>query len=172
MHCGPNDEMPLPEELRALVGERSEGNPLFTEEIVRMFIDHGVLRATQAERWELAQAVDDVEVPRSIHALIATRLDGLPQDEKALLQDAAVVGRAFWAGAVARLAGSDLGDVRAALGRLRVKEQLAHGRQLFGDIRPTECLARGGTLQRFLVGEGRNQDGFGLAVAQRKCGER
>src|SRR5205085_2537599 len=46
----------LPEELRALVGERSEGNPLFTEEIVRMFIDHGVLRATQAERWELAQA--------------------------------------------------------------------------------------------------------------------
>jgi class 3 adenylate cyclase len=45
----------LPVELKALVVERSEGNPLFTEEIVRMFIDRGVLRATGAARWELAR---------------------------------------------------------------------------------------------------------------------
>jgi tetratricopeptide (TPR) repeat protein len=115
---------PLPEELRALVTERSEGNPLFTEEIVRMFVDRGVLRATEASRLELAQSVDQVEVPRSIQALIATRLDGLPAEEKSLLQDAAVVGRAFWAGAVARLAGGDPDEVRRALGRLRVKEIL------------------------------------------------
>jgi class 3 adenylate cyclase/tetratricopeptide (TPR) repeat protein len=112
----------LPEELRQLVTERSEGNPLYTEEIVRMFVDQGILRATKASRLELARPVAQVDVPRSIQALIATRLDGLPADEKSLLQDAAVVGRAFWGGAVARLAGRDPAGVRQALGRLRVKE--------------------------------------------------
>src|SRR5207249_4514557 len=89
-----------------------------------MFVDRGVLRATDAARLELALPVDQVEVPRSIQALIATRLDGLPAEEKSLLQDAAVVGRAFWAGAVARLAGAGNDEVRRALGRLRVKEIL------------------------------------------------
>ena len=113
---------PLPEELRTLVTERTEGNPLFTEEIVRMFIDQGVLRATEASRLELARPVDQVEVPHSIHALIATRLDGLPPEEKALLQDASVVGRAFWAGALTKLTARRADDIRQALGRLRVKE--------------------------------------------------
>jgi tetratricopeptide (TPR) repeat protein len=112
----------LPDELRALVTERSEGNPLFTEEIVRMFIDRGVIRATQAQQWEVAGEVAAVDVPRSIQALIATRLDGLPEDEKGLLQDAAVIGRAFWAGAAARLSPAEPDAVRAILGRLRVKE--------------------------------------------------
>jgi class 3 adenylate cyclase/tetratricopeptide (TPR) repeat protein len=113
---------PLPEDLRRLVIERTEGNPLYTEEIVRMFVDQGVLRATQASRLELARPVEQVEVPRSIQALIAARLDGLPAEEKSLLQDAGVVGRTFWSGAVARLAGRDPAEVRQALGRLRVKE--------------------------------------------------
>ncbi len=112
----------VPAALKRLVTERSEGNPLFTEEIVRMFIDRGVLRATEASLWEVAQPIDDVEVPQSIHALIATRLDNLPSEEKAILQDAAVVGRAFWLGAVSRLGDQDAGGAREGLGRLRVKE--------------------------------------------------
>ena len=79
--------------LRAMIVERAEGNPLYTEEIVRMLIDRGVLRATEASRWEVAATVEDVDVPRSIQGLIAARLDGLPDDEKLVLQDAAVVGR-------------------------------------------------------------------------------
>ncbi|MGH2756324.1 MAG: AAA family ATPase, partial [Actinomycetota bacterium] len=97
--------VPLPNELKHLVIERSEGNPLYTEEIVRMFIDRGILRATEGTRWELAAQVQTIEVPRSIQALIAARVDGLPADEKELLQDAAVVGRIFWSGAVAQLSG-------------------------------------------------------------------
>ncbi len=112
----------LPPELKRLVIERSEGNPLYTEEIVRMFIDRGVLRATEAALWEVARSVDEVEVPRSIQGLIAARLDSLPPEEKALLQDAAVVGRAFWLGSVALLGGLDAGRARELLGRLRVKE--------------------------------------------------
>ncbi len=67
-----------PADVRDLIVERSEGNPLYVEEIVRMLIDGGVLRATEASRWEVARPVADVEVPRSIQGLIAARLDGLP----------------------------------------------------------------------------------------------
>ena len=70
-----------------------------------MLIDRGVLRATEASRGRSRPPVADVDVPRSIQGLIAARLDGLPDDEKALLQDAAVVGRMFWLGAVAALLG-------------------------------------------------------------------
>jgi class 3 adenylate cyclase/tetratricopeptide (TPR) repeat protein len=113
---------PVEPELRRTIVERSEGNPLYVEEIVRKLIDDGVLRATDAAKWEVALPVDHVELPRSVQGLIAARLDGLPEDEKAALQDAAVIGRVFWVGAVAELTGRGLGEVRDALGRLRVKE--------------------------------------------------
>ena len=96
----------VPEALRAMIVERAEGNPLYTEEIVRMLIDRGVLRATEASRWEVAATIEDVDVPRSIQGLIATRLDGLPDDEKLVLQDAAVVGREFWLGVGRRALGA------------------------------------------------------------------
>src|SRR5207244_12192505 len=54
--------------------------------------------------------------------LIAARLDGLPEDEKAVLQDAAVVGRVFWVGALVELTKRPIGEVLDVLGRLRVKE--------------------------------------------------
>ncbi len=113
---------PIAPELKRSIVERSEGNPLYVEEIVRKLIDDGVLRATEASRWEIAQPVGDIELPRSVQGLIAARLDGLPDDEKAILQDAAVVGRVFWVGAVAELSGRPVPEVRDALGRLRVKE--------------------------------------------------
>ena len=53
----------------------------------------------------MASSVADVDVPRSIQGLISARLDGLPDEEKSVLQDAAVVGREFWLGAVVRLSG-------------------------------------------------------------------
>ena len=118
-------------ELERTIVERSEGNPLYVEEIVRKLIDDGVLRATEVRRWEVARPVEDVELPRSIQGLIAARLDGLPEDEKAVLQDAAVVGRVFWVGAVAELTGrTRAARSRDALGRLRVKELVAATRAL------------------------------------------
>jgi class 3 adenylate cyclase/tetratricopeptide (TPR) repeat protein len=125
---------PISAELKHTIVERSEGNPLYVEEIVRKLIDDGVLRATEAAKWEVALPVADVELPRSVHGLIAARLDGLPDDEKAVLQDAAVVGRVFWLGAVAELTRRPIGEVRDALGRLRVKEiVLPHEPSSFSD---------------------------------------
>ena len=71
-------------------------------------------------RWR--RSVADVDVPRSIQGLISARLDGLPDEEKSVLQDAAVVGREFWLGAVVRLSGQPPGVIREVLGRLRIKE--------------------------------------------------
>jgi class 3 adenylate cyclase/tetratricopeptide (TPR) repeat protein len=121
-------------EVKHTIVERSEGNPLYVEEIVRKLIDDGVLRATEASRWEVARPVEEVQLPRSVQGLIATRLDSLPEDEKTVLQDAAVVGRVFWVGAVAELTGRSVGEVRDALGRLRVKELvLPHEPSSFSD---------------------------------------
>jgi class 3 adenylate cyclase/tetratricopeptide (TPR) repeat protein len=108
-------------DLMRLVIERSGGNPLYGEEIVRMLIDRGVLRRDEGG-WVVAGSVTDLEVPRSIHALVASRLDSLPEDEKAIVQDAAVVGHDFWLGAVEQLARRNREDVRTLLARLRIKE--------------------------------------------------
>jgi tetratricopeptide (TPR) repeat protein len=125
---------PIAPQLKQSIVERSEGNPLYVEEIVRKLIDDGVLRATEASRWEIAKPVAGIELPRSIQGLIAARLDGLPDDEKAVLQDAAVVGRVFWVGAVVELTGRSIGEVRDALSRLRVKELVVpHDPSSFSD---------------------------------------
>ena len=113
---------PVQPELKRTIVERSEGNPLYVEEIVRKLIDDGVLRATEASKWEVARPVAGIDLPRSVQGLIAARLDGLAEDEKAVLQDAAVVGRVFWVGALVELTGRPMAEVRDALGRLRVKE--------------------------------------------------
>ncbi|MDQ3946258.1 MAG: AAA family ATPase [Actinomycetota bacterium] len=112
----------LPESLVSMVFDRSEGNPLFSEEIVRMLIDRGVISDAGSGCWEVPTALGGVEVPRSIHALIAARLDALPEAEKTVLQGAAVVGRTFWVGAAQRLCGGGEQGIREVLGRLRVKE--------------------------------------------------
>ena len=112
----------LPPVLTRIVLERGEGNPLFSEEIVRMLIDRGVIRPAEGARWELAGPVDAVEVPRSIQALIAARLDSLPSEEKAILQDASVIGRTFSAGALRHLSDLSGARVQEALEGLRAKD--------------------------------------------------
>ncbi|HEV2010015.1 MAG TPA: adenylate/guanylate cyclase domain-containing protein [Candidatus Limnocylindria bacterium] len=106
----------LPAELRARIVRRSEGNPLFCEEFLRMLIDDGrVVRAD--DRWRAAASVTEVRVPESIHALLAARLDGLGEDERRAMQVASIVGERFGASEIGALA-PDL-DVGAALAVLR-----------------------------------------------------
>ena len=89
--------------------ERAGGNPLYAEEFVRLLSD----------RHELAEAV---EIPDSVQALIAARLDTLSPERKSLLQDAAVIGKVFWAGALASMAGQELRAIEVALHELARKE--------------------------------------------------
>jgi class 3 adenylate cyclase/tetratricopeptide (TPR) repeat protein len=111
----------VPLELGARITELAEGNPLFVEEMVRMLVDRGVLRFSDG-RWELASAVDQVDIPSSVQAVLAARLDTLPPDEKRVAQDAAVIGRIFWDIVVAHLSGSGRDPTNELIRRLRVKD--------------------------------------------------
>src|SRR5204863_121615 len=65
---------------------------------------------------------DELVLPESVQALIAARLDTLSPERKSLLQDAAVLGKVFWAGALAEIGVRELGDVELALHELALKE--------------------------------------------------
>ncbi len=97
----------LPDETQQTLLERAGGNPLYAEEFVRLLGDRGGEAA---------------EVPESVQALIAARLDTLSPERKALLQDAAVVGKVFWTGALAEMGGLDRREVEVALHELARKE--------------------------------------------------
>jgi class 3 adenylate cyclase/tetratricopeptide (TPR) repeat protein len=106
----------LPAETQVRLIEQAGGNPLYAEEFVRMLNDQGLLSAEGDLR------DDDVRIPDTVQALIAARLDTLAADRKALLHDAAVMGKVFWSGAVAAMRGVDEPSARAGLQELVRKE--------------------------------------------------
>ena len=92
----------LPAGLRERILARSEGNPFFLEEIVRRLLDEELL-VRENGRWRARGAIGDLEIPDDVQGVILARIDLLAPDERQALQQAAVVGRTFWRGAVARL---------------------------------------------------------------------
>src|SRR5260370_16065047 len=79
--------------LRRLIAEKTEGNPFFIEEIVQSLFEEGVLARNGAVK--LAKPMSAVKVPASVQAILASRIDRLPADEKDLLQALAVIGKEF-----------------------------------------------------------------------------
>jgi class 3 adenylate cyclase/tetratricopeptide (TPR) repeat protein len=98
----------LPEHARRALLEKTEGNPLFVEETIRMLRESGEEFLPEG-------------VPDTLQALIAARIDRLPSEEKALLHRAAVIGRVFWRGALAHVADGDV-DVDALLEDLVLRD--------------------------------------------------
>ena len=84
----------LPEGLRAQILARAEGVPLYAVETVRMLLDRGLLER-EGEVYRPTGPIEALDVPETLHALIAARLDGLEPEERRLLQDASVVGKTF-----------------------------------------------------------------------------
>ena len=114
----------LPDELRRQILERAEGIPLYAVETVRMLLDRGLVER-HGDRYRVAGAVQDLEVPETLHALIAARLDGLAPAERRLLQDAAVLGKTFTSAALAALGGGSPERLEPLLGGLVRKELLS-----------------------------------------------
>ena len=85
----------LPAEVRNLVVRRAEGNPFYIEELLATLIDRGAI-ARSPDGWVLQRAVEDRELPDTVQAVLAARIDLLPAVEKRALQAAAVMGRVFW----------------------------------------------------------------------------
>jgi len=120
-----------PEEPAETVAETAEGNPLFIEELAASLAEKSTDEARQ--------------LPTSIRAIVAARLDALPPDERSVLIDAAVVGRVFWRGALSRISPREglstlLGSLeerdlirREAVSRIRGDQQFAFKHALIRD---------------------------------------
>ncbi len=110
----------LPDELRALITRKAEGNPLFVEEVTKSLLEDGVLRR-DGDRIVLERRLADVVVPNSIHGVLMSRLDRLDEGPKQALQLASVIGREFALRLLARV--TDAGEgVSALVGELRALE--------------------------------------------------
>jgi class 3 adenylate cyclase/tetratricopeptide (TPR) repeat protein len=100
---------------------RVGGNPLFAEEYVRMLRDRGP---------------DADALPAGVHAIVAARLDALAAADKAVLQDAAVLGQVGWLGALAEITGRGREDLEGCLDRLEGREflQRAPASRVAGEV--------------------------------------
>jgi tetratricopeptide (TPR) repeat protein len=92
----------LPEPLRDRILDAAEGNPLYIEEMLGMLVDEGHLMQDETG-WHAVASLEDVHVPPTIDALLAARIDGLPDGERDVAERASVVGRVFEAAAIREL---------------------------------------------------------------------
>ena len=102
---------------------RAEGVPMYAVETVRMLADRGVLRAG-ADRYETLGEVAELDIPPTLHALIAARLDALAAEDRGLLQDASVLGKSFTPNGLAAISGEAREALEPRLRELTKKEFL------------------------------------------------
>ena len=115
-----------PEGLLSSVRENAAGVPLFAVESLRMLAARGAMKpAGDANRYRLVSQVHDLEVPPSIHALVAARLDRLGELERSVLRGGAVLGQRFTPAAAAAVAGVGTADGRSLLDGLVSKQFLS-----------------------------------------------
>jgi class 3 adenylate cyclase/predicted ATPase len=114
----------LPDALRAQILARAEGVPLYAVETVRMLLDRGLLEPA-GDVYRPTGPIEALDVPETLHALIAARLDGLSAEERRLVQDASVLGKTFFKQALAQLTGQTEEEIEPVLGSLVRKEVIS-----------------------------------------------
>ena len=122
----------LAEEVKTRIAEAAEGNPLFVEEMLLMLIDDGLL-ARDNGHWAATGDVAAIRVPPTIQALLAARLDRLDEDERSVIERAAIVGKVFYEAAVLDLVPEAVRPaVTDALGTLARKQLIRPDRPSLG----------------------------------------
>ena len=104
----------LPAEVQTALLDRAGGNPLYAEEFVRMVGERGR---------------DQLELPGSVQGIISARLDSLDVADKELLQNAAVMGKVFWSGALAAIGDRDRFEVEERMHALERRELVRRARR-------------------------------------------
>jgi predicted ATPase/class 3 adenylate cyclase len=121
--------------LKPLLIERTEGNPFFLEESVRTLIETNFLTGERGN-YRLAKPIQSTQVPATVQAVLAARIDRLPPEEKRLLQSAAVVGKDVPFVLLQAIAGQSEQELRHGLTRLQSAEFL-YETSLFPEIEYT-----------------------------------
>jgi class 3 adenylate cyclase len=119
----------VPDALPRGILAKAEGNPFYVEEIIRMFVDRGILEREASGGWRVAPEwadsceVTDPGIPDTVQGVLAARLDLLSAEERDVLQHASVIGRYFWPSALVALAPHlDPERLAGLLGTLREKD--------------------------------------------------
>jgi class 3 adenylate cyclase/tetratricopeptide (TPR) repeat protein len=137
--------------LKQLLIARTEGNPFFLEESVRALVETKVL-AGERGAYRLVRPLPSIQVPATVQAVLAARIDRLPPAEKALLQTAAVIGKDVPVVLLQAIAEQPEDALRRGLGSLQAAEFL-YEMSLFPDLEYTfkhaltHEVAYGGLLQ-------------------------
>jgi len=118
--------------LKTFLAERASGIPLFVEEIVRTLVDTDVLNGARGS-YHVARTFSGSEVPPTLQAVLAARIDALPNAEKRLLQEAAVVGQDVPFSLLRSICGLTDEVLRRLLGNLQAAEFL-YATQLFPEL--------------------------------------
>jgi class 3 adenylate cyclase/tetratricopeptide (TPR) repeat protein len=121
--------------LKKFILGRAGGNPFFVEEIVRALVDTKALQGSRGD-YTLIKEFSEIDVPPTVQAVLAARIDALPSTEKRLLQDAAVIGHDVPFALLHAICGMDENEVRGLLGNLQASEFL-YNTQLFPDLQFT-----------------------------------
>src|SRR5439155_6586765 len=134
LHALLGDDASLQPLTRLLIA-RTEGNPFFLEESVRTLVEAGVLQGERGA-YHLGQALQTIQVPATVQAVLAARIDRLPPEEKGLLQTAAVIGKDVPFVLLQATAGLEEDALRRGLAHLGGVEFLYETR-LFPDVEYT-----------------------------------
>jgi adenylate cyclase len=109
--------------LRARIEARARGNPLFVEEMIRSLVERGVLRGERGA-YVLAAPIEEITLPETVQAVLASRIDRLADRDKDVLQAAAVVGRDVPMELLRAVVDLPAPELAAALARLSTAELL------------------------------------------------
>jgi len=85
----------IPAELMDFIGKKAEGNPFYLEEVINSLIESEILTPDNGS-WQLTRAIGEADIPSSISGVLTARVDRLQKDAKRVLQEASVIGRAFF----------------------------------------------------------------------------
>src|SRR5437773_5178974 len=100
----------IPDELRDKIVARAGGNPFFIEESIRALVDSGAVAKDDKGEWELRERPAALEVPATLHAVVAARVDRLPPTAKECIQFASVIGQRFGDRVLREAGGNHLAD--------------------------------------------------------------
>jgi class 3 adenylate cyclase/tetratricopeptide (TPR) repeat protein len=118
--------------LKSFLMERASGNPFFVEEIVRSLVDSGTLDGARGG-YRLARPFSSIEVPPTVQAVLAARIDALPPTDKHLLQEAAVIGHDVPFTLLHAICGLPEDELRGLLDNLQGAEFL-YSTQIFPEL--------------------------------------
>jgi len=104
-----------------LIQARTGGNPFFTEEVVRSLVESTILEGGRGD-YRLVRPLETIEIPATVQAVLAARIDRLAERERGVLQTAALIGKEFPWPILERVADLSAGDLSAALAGLEKAE--------------------------------------------------